>query len=158
MTSKLLFLLFFCSLTLIAQKLPPREFGRYEGYYVFDVKQGDPFENFAQFELHVITLKDSSLRLQGKVIFYTDTDTTQNDTNLRCATTFRKFFITKDSLFFETQKCFGETYEFKGHFLGVPSDFEGKEDDPILEGTMVFRKNKKIIKDGPVKFLWSVGC
>jgi hypothetical protein len=155
MIQKILALTFATCTIVLAQNLSPADYPKYAGYYVFDIKHGDQFKDFHQFELHVSTSNDSIPRLTGRVIFFSDTTLTSVDTT--CVASIRRLYITKDSLFFQSEECFGETYEFQGRFLGIPSESGGR-DDPILEGIFTHCMNQKIIKRLLVKFLWSAGC
>ncbi len=137
-----------------AQSLGRSEYEHYSGYYTV-ANRDSVFTNFEQFELHVHKKKGYPPRLESKVRFFTDTLLTDTDTE--CVTNFRRFFISRDSLFFQTQICFGESYEFAGHFLGVPSGSEVNGNNPILEGTMVFQKNHKVVRRAAVGFLWDEG-
>ena len=149
MTIKVVFLIVATAITVAAQSLQPSEYVLYEGYYLLEVQEDDPFENFWQLEFHLLQPDNSPPRLIGKALIYT---------NHVCDVGLRSFAISKDSLQFVTEECTGERYEFQGKFLGVPSDFEGDHENPVLEGVLTYCKDGKVIKQQTVRFLYSVGC
>lgn len=140
-----------------AQRLIPSDYQKYVGYYVFifdSTDDYDQFEDFIQLEISIIKTASGKSQLSGKIRFVTDSlDTTMEQ---ECYTSLVKLFISKDSLFFRSQRCRGFSYQFGGRFLGVPSESQG--DKAVLAGTLMCMKYGKVIRRAMVRFIWGEGC
>jgi hypothetical protein len=140
-----------------SQQLSVAEYGHFVGYYTIDeVWPSDQFKNFQQLELHSQQLNDKTFQKIGRVVIFIDS--TQPEADSMCTVPLQKLYITRDSLFFRSRECFGETYEFKGKILAIPSDTDEHQNDPIFQGMLTYFRHHTIIKRAAVKFVWSIGC
>ncbi|TAK57596.1 MAG: hypothetical protein EPO24_09705 [Bacteroidetes bacterium] len=154
---KACFVILICSSPAFMQGLDSSDYQNIEGNYVLTNISVDSFENFYHFELFFTKTEVDTPRFGGKIQFATDLINETVDT--LCWVDFNEFYITNDSLFFNSIECFGESYEFRGHFLVPPSEFIiDYSPDPVLDGVLTHKKSNKIINQARVKFLYSPGC
>jgi len=153
MKPKILIITLLSYVTVNAQSLSPAEYPNYEGYYGF---RDDRFEDFQQFELHVSMSKDSTPVLTAIVVFYLDSSVTSADTT--CWTSAEQLYVSRDSLYFRSQECSRDAYEFRGRFLQIPSESDSQNDEPVLGGILTHIRNGTVIKQHSVTFSWIIGC
>lgn len=137
------------AVTVAAQDSQPANPLQYEGYYLLEYQKDNRFENFWQLELQLTQPENASPRLLGRALIHAGS---------LCDAVLQSFFISVDSLSFVTERCAGESYEFRGRFLGVPFEFEGDHESPVLEGILIHYRDHTVVKESTVRFLYSVGC
>ena len=119
----------------------------YAGSYLPKPANANPFPEFVQLEI-----LETDGQPYGRVYFWGD----KRDSPVIC--NLQQLHITNDSLSFTTHTCLGERYQFVGHWVLSPRQFQREGEPIVVSGSMIHFVHGKSKKSEKVSFSYRVGC
>jgi hypothetical protein len=141
---------------LIGQGKQAVQLSDYIGYYLFKGAETRPFPGFSQLEIRAPEPSDERGQVRGRILFYADPNNSAADTSVVCWCSILQ--ISEDSLYFRTEECLNEFYEFSGRWLLKPTEFVGEDYPFVLDGIMAHYVRGRLMTRKRISFFYSEGC